>query len=184
MWSRVGTNKYVPLLVADTDELCSAWVSKENENAIKNSLPSKLERKEIKESFVHFKNSGDRRRTNKLYNILETAKQTTILDSIPPGKKSDMTFIVERKNFNNGPGAMLDDKAPYSGGYGANAYAYNVSNNQFVSVMSKKISTSGSKFTYKNEKKEDVVLDKNWIIHWSARCERKKLNAVLKSNDF
>ena len=89
--------------------------------------------------------------------------------------------IVERKNFNDGPGAMLDDKAPYTGGHGANVYAYNVCNSQFVSVMSKKISTSKSQnFTYKNEKNEDVVVDENWIIHWSARCERKKLNAVLK----
>ena len=53
-------------------------------------------------------------------------------------------------------------------------------NNQFVSVLSKKNSTSGPNFTYKNEKNEDVVVNENWIIHWSARCERKKLNAVLK----
>ena len=124
---------------------------------------------------------GNKIRTNKLYEVLKAAKDSKLLESIPSGRKSNLTFLIERKNFQHGPGAVVDDKAPYTGGHGSNCFAYCVFNDRFVRAHDKYISTSES-FTYRNENDEEVPVDDNWIIIWSSMCKRKRQESILKRN--
>ena len=113
---------------------------------------------------------GTGQRGVNVYKILESIKIEELPSKVPSGNKTNTTFFIRRTNFDDGPGALADDKAPYSGGYGSHVYAYEVRNEKFKRCVDKSISTTGG-FTYK---KGGLVYacDPNWIIQWQSYSTR------------
>lgn len=124
------------------------------------------------------KRLGTGQRGANVYKILESIKIEELPSKVPPGNKTNTTFFIRRTNFDDGPGALADDKAPYSGGYGGHVYAYEVRNEKFKRVVDKSISTTGG-FTYK---KGGLVYacDPNWIIQWQSYSTRSFEGSELK----
>ena len=103
---------------------------------------------------------------------LEGVKTEVLPDSIPNGNKSNTTLFVKRTNFKNGPGAIVDDKSPYDGGWGNNCFAYVTVNGRFKRATSSYITTSDMSYKPKDSTVALPVQD-DWIVIWTQYCSRK-----------
>ena len=128
---------------------------------------------------LSFGNFGTEISTNKMYSLLELVRKEDLPAALPNGNKSNTTFFVKRKNFEQGPGSVIDDKAPYTGGYGSHVYAHQVRGGRFEKVHNMRISTKEKKFTFK-EKGIVKECDPNWIVSWESHCKRVRENSELK----
>ena len=161
----------VPLLPGDEREVAGVQYDIEKEV---------IAQEVIEDNKVRFKNFGERIAKKKLYSSLESVKDEFMESSIPPGNKTNMTFFITRTNYQDGPGAVVDDKSPYSGKHGARVYAYEVQNNQFKKAISQDISTKNKSFTYKKDHQVHVCSG-NWIILWQAYNNRPGSNDLNRS---
>ena len=100
--------------------------------------------------------------------------------TIPSGNKSNTTFFIRRTHFELGPGSLVDDKQPYTGGkHGARVYAYQLRYNQFKRAISENISQRKGSFTYKKDGQTHFC-NENWIILWQAYISQVNNNAELR----
>ena len=153
----------------------------EHEEMVAESITTKVQKEAtlteeseiIATSEICFNNFGKLIKKPKLFSALENIKNKKLPEIVPDGNKSNLTFFVKKPNTTHGPGALTDDKAPFSERYGGNCYAYEVKGESFRKAHPGYISTSGS-MTYKENGVVHPVKDE-WIILWT--------NYAIRSND-
>jgi pSer/pThr/pTyr-binding forkhead associated (FHA) protein len=164
--------QFVPLLSADERDLANMGTEIENEEVV-------IKSKEIPaDTKIRYGNFGTSIGMNNMYSLLESVREEDLPTEVPNGIKSNTTFYIKRKNFQHGPGSVIDDKAPYTGGYGSHVYALQVCGDRFEKVHNMRIQTK-EKFTF-NEKGTVKECDPNWIISWESYCKRVREDSELK----
>ena len=155
---------YVPLLQAEEREIANLLTTIEEKEVLQ-------EDKDQPETNIRFSNFARRITRHEYFLKLASIKEVSLPEKVPSGNKTNLTFFVKRTNFAFGPGALVDDKSPYNGKYGATCYGYKVENGIFKKQHSGYLTTKDMRFTYMFENVPTPCPD-DWIIVWSYQSTR------------
>ena len=132
---------YVPLLQAEEREIANLLTTIEEKEVLQ-------EDKDQPETNIRFSNFSRRITRHEYFHQLRNfhfQKKCLVV--------TNLTFFVKWTNFAFGPGALVDDKSPYNGKYGATCYGYKVENGIFKKQHSGYLTTKDMRFTYRGNQR-------------------------------